>query len=408
MLAWCLYDWAYSAFNTVVSTFVIATYFVRAVASDPPTGTAQWAMAQAGAGLVIALAAAPLGVLADRAGWRHRLLGAFTLLTATFTAALWFVHPRPADAMLGLVLVAAATIAYEIATVFYNAMLADVAPPDRVGFISGLGWGFGYIGGLICLLLCLVLLINPHSALLPLDRASAAPVRACALLAAGWLLLFGWPVLVFVRGESRSRRLALRSMLRAAGQDRHLLAFLLARMLYSDGLTTLFAFGGIYAAGQFAMGAQEVLLLGIALQLSAGVGALAFARIDDRIGDKQTILLSLSALAVVGGLVLLTHNATMFWILALLLGAFVGPSQAASRSLMTRISPAGEQSTHFGLYALSGRVTGFVGPASLGVVTAIAHSQRAGMAVIIVLLVAGALVLAPLRFHPGESVLTTG
>jgi UMF1 family MFS transporter len=332
----------------------------------------------------------------------------FTLLTAAFTGALWFVHPRPTDAMLGLVLVAAATVAYEIATVFYNSMLADVAPADRIGFVSGLAWGLGYVGGLVCLLLCLVLLINPDSALLRLDRESAAPVRACALLAAGWLLVFGWPVLVFVRGEVSSRRIRLGPMLRAAARDRRLLAFLLARMLYSDGLTTLFAFGGIYAAGQFAMGAQQVLLLGIALQLSAGVGALAFARIDDRIGDKVTILLCLGALAAISCLVLLTRSAGAFWPLALLLGIFIGPSQAASRSLMARMSPPREQSTHFGLYALSGRVTGFVGPASLGVVTAVAHSQRAGMAVIVVLLVAGALVLAPLRLGAGESVLTSG
>jgi UMF1 family MFS transporter len=409
LFAWCLYDWAYSAFNTVVSTFVIATYFVRAVATDPATGTAQWAAAQAIAGLLIALLAAPLGAVADRGGRRRFMLTVFTLIMAVATGCLWFVRPVHADVTLALVLVGTATVAYEIATVFYNAMLPEVAGPGRIGRVSGLAWGAGYAGGLVCLSLCLALLVNPDPPLFGLDRGQAEPVRATAVFAAGWLLLFGWPVMVAVpdRGPRRSWQVALREgladfgrTLRRAAAQPGLIRFLVARMLYSDGLTTLFSFGAIFAAGVFGMDAKQVLLLGIALNVTAGIGALAFAFLEDRIGAKATVLTALACLTVLGSLVLLARTASEFWLVALCLGVFVGPAQAASRSLMARIAPADDRNAQFGLYALSGRVTGFVGPAALGVITAVTHSQRAGMAVIVVLLAAGGTLLAATRLLP--------
>ena len=412
IFAWCLYDWAYSAFNTIVSTFVIATYFVRAVARDPASGTAEWAAAQAIAGLVIALAAAPLGAVADRGGRRRALLAGSTAIMVLATGALWFIRPTPADAIWALLLVGVATVAYEIATVFYNAMLPDVAPPGRLGRISGLAWGFGYVGGLTCLGLCLVLLITPHPPLFGLDPRQAEPVRAAALLAAGWLALFGWPVLLAVpqpsvrlswRAAVRSGLTALLASIRRAARQPGLLRFLFARMLYTDGLTTLFAFGGIYAAGTFGMDARGVLLLGIGLNVTAGIGALSFAFLEDVIGARPTVLLALAALTLLGAAVLAAQSLALFWGLALGLGLFVGPAQAASRSLMARAAPADARNAHFGLYALSGRVTGFIGPTALGAVTAATASQRAGMAVIVVLLAIGGGLLAVTRLdQPGR------
>jgi UMF1 family MFS transporter len=405
VLAWIAYDWAFSAFNTVVVTFIIATYFVQAVAPDPATGTAQWAATQATAGVVIALLAAPLGVLADLGGHRRALLIFFTVVLAACTALLWFVRPGPADALLALVLVGVATVCAEIAGVFYNAMLPELAPAERIGRLSGIAWGAGYLGGIVCLGACLVLLINPTPPLFGLDAHAAEPVRATALLAGIWILVFGWPLLVTAGGggglpwrAALTRGLAgLKAALRAAMADRVLVRFLLARMLYTDGLTTLFAFGAIYAAGQFGMDTKSVLLLGILLNLTGGIGAVIFAFVDDWIGPKPTILISLAALCGLATAILLVDHVSTFWMLAMGLGVFVGPAQAASRSLMVRIAPADSRNAQFGLFALSGRVTGFVGPAALGAVTAIAHSQRAGMAVIVLLLGGGGALLAALR-----------
>ncbi len=403
IFSWCLFDWAGSAFNTIVVTFVFATYFVRAVAPDPVSGTAAWATAQTAAGLTIALAAAPLGAVADRGGSGRVLLGVCTALLVACTAALWFVRPRATDAPMALALVAGATVAFEVAFVFYNAMLPDIAGPARLGRVSGLGWGMGYAGGIVCLGLCLVLLIDPRPPFFGLSGAQAEPVRATALFASAWIAIFALPLLALAPAPVRRApwRTALRqglrtlgASLRAAAADRVLRRFLVARMLYTDGLNTLFAFGGIFAAGTFGMGARQVLLLGIALNVTAGIGAAGFALMQDRIGDRTTVLVAVGALAGIGALVLLARSASVFWVLALGLGLFVGPAQSASRSLMARLAPEDTRNAHFGLYALSGRVTGFVGPAALGAVTAAFASQRAGMAVVVALLASGWVLLA--------------
>jgi UMF1 family MFS transporter len=401
--AWVLYDWAYGAFSTVVTTFVFATYFTQKVAADPATGAAQWAGMQAAAGFAIAVLSLPLGAVADRGGRRRPILAATSALMVACTLGLWFIRPQQAYVPAALLLAGVATTAFEIATVFYNAMLPDLVPRARLGRLSMLAWGAGYGGGLTCLALCLVVLVFPNPPHFGLDRAAAEPVRATALLAGFWLLLFGWPVCVFVpeagrpspwRRAVREGGAELRAVLGAALRAVPLRRFLIARLLYMDGLTTLFAFGGIYAAGQFGLSATEVLIFGIGLNVTAGIGALGFAFVEDRIGAKRTILIALGCLSLLGTALLVTHDRTAFWVLGHALGLFVGPAQAASRSLMARMAPADARAAYFGLFALSGRITGFLGPLALSLATAAFASQRAGMAVIVVLLASGAVLLA--------------
>ena len=315
--AWVLYDWAYGAFTTVVTTFVFATYFTQAVAPDPARGAALWAGMQAAAGVAIALLSVPLGAVADRGGRRRAMLAGATALMVACTLGLWTVHPRVADVPRALWLAGTATVAFEVATVFYNAMLPDLVAPQRMGRLSMLGWGAGYAGGLACLGLSLVLLVFPRPPLFGLDAAQAEPVRATALLAGAWLALFAWPASVFVPEAARRTawRVALReglaevrSVWRAAWRAPALRRFLLARLLFMDGLTTLFAFGGIYAAGQFGLTPAQVLLFGIALNVAAGLGALGFAFVEDRIGAKAAVLVSLAASRRWAPRVLLIHD----------------------------------------------------------------------------------------------------
>jgi UMF1 family MFS transporter len=405
--AWALYDWANSAFPTVVSTFVVAAYFAQAIAPDPATGQAQWGWMQSAAGLAIALLSPLLGAVADAGGRRRLMLGLFTALCALFTALIWFARPDPGFALYALACVGLATIAFELATVFYNSMLPGVAPPGRIGRVSGLGWGLGYAGGLACLAVSLLLLVRPDPSPLGLDRVAAEHVRATALLVALWLLLFSWPVLLALPdpagprpswSESIARGLAeIGALLRTLPRNPLLARFLVARLFYTDGLNTLFAFGAIYAAGVFGMGIEKILLFGIAMNVTAGLGAAGFALIEDRVGSRLMVLLSLGAMIVLGTGLLLATSETWFWILALALGLFFGPAQAASRSFMARLAPPDEVAAHFGLFALSGRITGFLGPAVLAAVTAATESQRLGMATVIVFLTLGALILATVR-----------
>lgn len=403
VLSWVLYDWAYGAFTTLVSTFVFATYFTQAVAPDPATGASLWAGAQAASGVLIALLSVPLGAIADRGGRRRPMLAVATALMVAATLSLWFVRPEPGYVPLALGLAMLATVAFEVATVFYNAMLPDLAPPSRLGRLSMLGWGAGYAGGLVALALSLVVLINPAVPPFGLDKAQAEPVRATALLAGLWLAAFTWPCVVFVpesgprRPWGAAARQGLTELRAVLGDLLHVMPlrrFLVARLFYMDGLITLFAFGGIYAAGEFGLDARQVLIFGIALNISAGLGAAGFALIEDRIGARSCVLVSLAALCVLSSAVLLVRDPAWFWGLGVPLGLFVGPAQAASRSMMAHMAPPDARAAWFGLFALSGRVTAFLGPAALGLVTALFHSQRAGMTVIVVFLALGALLLA--------------
>lgn len=405
-LAWAFYDWANSAFPTVVSTFVIAAYFAQGIAPDPATGQAQWGWMQTAAGLVIALASPVLGAIADAGGLRRRMLAASTIVMAVATGLIWFATPTPASALWALACVGLATVAFEVGTVFYNAMLPDLAPRERLGRISGLAWGLGYAGGLACLGIALVLLVQPNPSPLGLDRGQAEHVRATALLVALWIAAFGWPVLLALpdRAPRRGWRAAARqglaeiaAVLKRLPREPVMARFLLARLFYTDGLNTLFAFGAIYAAGVFGMGFEEILLFGIALNVTAGLGAAGFGLVEDRIGSRTTILVSLAAMIGLGLGVLLVTEKAQFWALALALGVFMGPAQAASRTLMARLAPEGEVTAWFGLFALSGRVTGFLGPAALAAVTAATQSQRAGMAVVVVLLAVGGAIMLRVR-----------
>jgi UMF1 family MFS transporter len=406
-LSWALYDWANSAFPTVVSTFVIAAYFTQGVAPDPVTGQAQWGWMQTLAGIVIAVLAPVAGAVADAGGRRRLMLLLCTVVTAAATALVWFATPVPASAPLLLAAVGVATVGFELGSVFYNSMLPQVAEPARYGRVSGLAWGLGYAGGLCCLAIALALAM-PAEPPFGLDRGAAEHLRATALVVAAWMLVFGWPVLAALPDPPAAERppwgqaariglAEIGALLRALPRRPALTRFLVARLFYTDGLNTLFAFGAIFAAGVYGLSFTEIMIFGIALNVTAGLGAALFALIEDRIGSRRTVLIALAALVVLGLALVLASGEVVFWALALLLGIFVGPAQAASRALMARMAPPEEVTAHFGLFALSGRVTGFLGPAVLAAVTEATGSQRAGMATVLVFLAVGGVILATMR-----------
>ncbi|MFC0388322.1 MFS transporter [Muricoccus vinaceus] len=405
--AWSLYDWANSAFPTVVTTFVVATWFAQAVAPDPASGQAMWGWMQTAAGLAIAVLSPVLGAVADAGGRRRLMLALCTVATAVSTAAIWFARPEASSVLYVLGCVGLATVFFEVGTVFYNAMLPDVASPARIGRVSGLAWGLGYAGGLTCLVLCLFVLIRPDPAPFGLDKAAGETIRAAAVFVGGWLLVFGWPVIAALPdppgakpGWAKAARAGLEELggvLRGLPGRPAMLRFLVARLFYTDGLNTLFAFGAIFAAGVHGLGFQEVLLLGIAMNVSAGIGAALGGLVEDRLGSKRTVLVSLAALVTIGCALVVVGSTAVFWGLAMVLGLFFGPAQAASRTLMARMAPDGEMAAHFGLFALSGRITGFLGPAVLAAVTQWSGSQRLGMATTAGFMALGAVLLLGVR-----------
>ncbi|MBT7956540.1 MAG: MFS transporter [Rhodospirillaceae bacterium] len=405
LIAWCLYDWANSAFPTVVITFVFAAYFTKGVAKDVVTGTAQWGWAMSISALGVAIIAPILGSIADKGGRRKPWLFVFTVLTIIASALLWQIQPDVSFVMLALILAGLGNFAFEMGMVFYNAMLPDLAPRKMLGRWSGWGWGLGYIGGLSCLAVTLVGFVQTETPWFGLSKDLAEHLRATPVLVAVWFAVFAIPLFLFTPDQP-SRRLsptaairegigALLETLRKIRSYSQIARYLLARMIYTDGINTLFAFGGIYAAGTFGMPFSELIMFGIAINLTAGLGAVMFAWLDDRIGPKRVILIALAALTILGGILLIIQDKTMFWVFGVPLGLFVGPAQSASRSLMAHIAPAELRTEMFGLYAFSGKATAFIGPALLALATDMFHSQRAGMATILIFFIAGGFLLLP-------------
>jgi len=413
--AWCLYDWANSAFPTIIATFVFSAYFTKAVAETPEQGTTLWAWATALSGVLIAVLSPVLGAIADRGGGRKPWLAVFVILTVVSSGLLFLVEPDPAFVLLALALVIIANTGFEVGNVFYNSLLPEVAPARWLGRVSGWAWGLGYAGGLVALVVALFGLVQAAPAPFGLDGGPEAlePMRATALLVALWYAAFAWPLFVFVpdrhrAGASTGMGTAVKdglatlwSTLRSLPvRDPNLLRFLIARMLYTDGLNTLFAFGGIYAAGTFGMSFDDIIVFGIAMNVAAGLGATGFAWVDDRIGSRNTVLIGLVGMTVFGTAILLIEDVTLFWVFGLALSVFFGPVQAPSRTLMARLAPEDLRAEMFGLFALSGRITAFLGPLVLGWVVLWTDSQRWGMASILLFLIPGLLLMLTVREKP--------
>jgi UMF1 family MFS transporter len=412
--SWCLYDFANSSFTTLIITFLYSAYFTEVMAGSTVEGTALWSRGITITALVVAVLSPPLGALADRGGYRKRLTLAFTLTCVTACALLSFI--APGQALPALVLVVIANIAFEMGGVFYNAFLPDLAPRHRIGRISGYAWGLGYLGGLLALVVAYVLLIRPAGSEGTPTLVGEGGVRASALLVAVWFAVFSLPLFLFVK-EDRSTVSApgrvfrdayaqTMSLFRDLRRYKQATRFLVARLFYNEGLVTVFNFGGIYAAGTFHFSFTELVAFGIGINVAAGVGAFALGHLDDWIGGKLTTLISVAGLGVAAALAVVAQGRGTFWTAALLVGFLAGPNQAASRSLMGRFAPPDRENEFFGLFALSGKATSFIGPLMMGVLTQMFGSQRAGVSIVVVLLAVGFWLL--LRVDEAEGIKAAG
>lgn len=396
--SWALFDFANSAFPTVVTTFVFAAYFTKGIAVDEISGTALWGYATGAAAFLIALCAPIFGAIADHSGRRKPWIFLFSMLCVLPSAALWYATPNESVILWVLICVGLATFGFEMAMVFYNAMMHGLARPGAEGRLSGYAWGLGYLGGLLGLALVLVLFVQANPPLFGLDKEQAEHLRISGPFVALWYFIFALPLFLFVPDKpaqaslGQATRTGLRTLwatLRQWRDYKDIFRFLIARMIYTDGLNTLFAFGGIYAAGTFHMSFNELIIFGIGINVTAGIGAALFGRLDDKWGPKQVILISVSALVFLGFATLIVVDKNHFLILGLSLGLFVGPAQAASRTYLSQAAPAHIRTELFGLYALSGKATAFMGPLMVGLLSDVFNSQRAGMAIIVVFLLIG-------------------
>ena len=409
LFAWAAYDWANSAITTIVFTFVFSIYFARSIFGDETSGSALWAFAQGCAGVVIAVLSPLAGATVDKYGPRKPILKVFTLVCITLAASLFLMQPDPAFIMPALIIGACLTVAFELAQNVYGTTLPLIAPPEKLGFVSGIGWGSGYVGSIISLGIALVCFIGFGDAggALGITKDGALHVRSTMLLAAIWFAVFAIPFFAVCPDAPRSG-LGLRQSVGAGARDLlatvrqarqfpELIKFLVATAIYRDGLVTLFAVGGLYAAGTLNMTQSDVIVFAIAINIASGIGAMGFAFFDDKIGSKTTIMISLVALLILGAGVIATSDKNTFIALTCGLGLFIGPVQAASRAMLVRLSPPEHIGAFFGLYALTGKSVAFMGPFAFAALTAAFDSQRVGMASILVFWAVGLMVIYSVR-----------
>ncbi len=435
IFGWVLFDWACQPVATLVTTFIYAPYFASAVASSPAEGQALWGFAAAAAGIVIALTSPFVGAVADATGARKPWIAAFGVLLVLGSIGLWFGRPGdPSTIMIVLISFAIATIGFEFATVFNNAMMPSLVPPNKIGWLSGLGWATGYLGGLVSLAISLLFLsTNPKTGLtligtqpvFGLDAATREGDRFIGPLTAIWFAVFVLPLFLFTPDNSRALKLgpAIKkgigttfATLREARKHKNTGTFLLANMVYADGLVALFAFGGIYAAGTFGWGAIQLGVFGILLTITGTFGALVGGRLDDKFGARPVIIGSLIILFVSCIAILSLDRDRIFFFfpvapadphsglfasvseklyvaIGLFIGLAAGPLQAASRALLVRLAPKEQLAQFFGLFALSGKLTSFMGPFLVATVTALTLNQKAGVSVLVLFFIVGGLLL---------------
>lgn len=432
---WLLFDVATQPIFTLLTTFIFAPFFAGRIAENAVQGQSLWGFAAGAAGLCIALGSPVLGAVADVSGGRKPWIAAFSVLIVLGSAALWFAVPGAAYAVpLAMVAFACATIGTEFATVFTNSMMPALVPPEKLGRLSGTGWALGYLGGLVSLALMLAFFVaSPEtgrtlaglSPLFGLDPADGGGDRAAGPYSALWYLVFVMPLFLFTPDVPGGQRFLpaikaglarLKATFVKARAHRNVFKYLIAHMIYADGLVGLFAFGGIYATGIFGWSTTEIGVFGILLTITGAIGAFVGGRLDDRYGPKAVVLgavailiaATIGCLSTTSGVILFgipvdppipggglfAAPAERFYLLCGgLIGMVAGPLQAASRTLLVRVSPEDSMTQFFGLYALSGKVTSFMCPTLVGIVTAVSASQQIGMTVLVAFFAVGGVLL---------------
>ena len=399
-----LYDFANSAFTTIIITFIFATYFAKQIAPNPVLGQSYWGWTIGVTGFLVAIIGPIVGSFADKKKKIVFFIRSFSLLCILFTALLWFSKPSQTYLLYTLVIVGIANLFYELSLVFYNSLLKNVSQSNNLGKSSGFGFALGYIGGIIILLISIKLFIDNDNLPFGLTTIEAQNIRAIALLVSFWFLIFSIPFLFFVIKENKSKikkittsnfddlkKLIWKKKISVLGK------FLIARMLYADGLNAIIVMGGIFAVGVFNLDIKDLLKLSILMNITAFIGAAFGGIVNDKYGSKIVIIFSLIGLIFSSIAILFTFTVSTFFFLAAINGLFIGPIQSASRVVITSMLNENNQGKGFGLFATSGKLTSFFGPFLVSTVTFLTSSQRIGFSAAIILLLLGLIILLNIK-----------
>ncbi|MEQ1833210.1 MAG: MFS transporter [Candidatus Eisenbacteria bacterium] len=408
--AWCLYDWANSAFATSVVSAILPVYFARTAARSMAAheATALWGYASAAALALTAVLSPVVGALADQTQRRKPMLFVCMLLGVLGTLGL---AATPPGAWAGLLLAfGLAFIAFATGNVLYDTLLPSVARADEMDRVSARGFAWGYIGGGVLLAVNLAMVTKPHA--FGLADAGVATRAAFATVAAWWLA-FSLPLFRHVpepvaeRAAVPARELLaavfrqLGGTLRDLRAHPDLLRFLVAFWLYSDGIGTIIKMATIYGV-EVGLGDKDLMGALLMVQILAAPASIAFGRLAAPLGPRGTVLVGIAGYTVISVFAFFLRSPWQFWTLAALVALFQGGTQALSRSMFASMVPRGKTGEMFGFYSVSEKLAGVVGPILFGVVTQLTHGGRLATLTLLPLFVGGAWLLSTVDLERGR------
>ena len=398
-----LYDFANSAFTTIIITFIFATYFAKQIAPNPVLGQSYWGWAIGITGLLVALIGPLIGSFADKKNCTEFFIKLFTIICIILTSFLWFSKPSEKYLLYTLIIVALANFFYELSLIFYNSILKRISNSNNLGKSSGFSFALGYIGGILILIVCIKIFIDNDVLPFGLSKENSENIRATSIVVALWYLIFSIPFLFSLKKKiknkierSSNNIKKIKNLFWDKGLN-NLGKFLLARMLYADGLNAIIIMGGIFAVGVFNLEIKDLLVLSVLMNITAFIGAIIGGYANDKFSSKSVIIFSLLGLIFSSTIILFIKTKIFFLIFASINGFFIGPIQSASRVFITKSIDKNNQASGFGLFALSGKLTSFIGPLLVSTLTYISNSQRIGFSAAIILLLIGLLILLKVK-----------
>lgn len=364
--AWYLYDFGNSAYAAVVILAVFATYFKGTVVGGAE-GSRLWGLSVGIAMLVVAVISPILGSLADYAGSKKRFLFVFTAISVIFTALLFFVGPG--EVAKGMIFFILAEIGYRGAQVFYNSLLPEIAEPEEMGRVSGNGWAIGSFGGIVCLAIVLGLIMGIKGQEI---------VRVSFLITAAFFALSSIPTFLWIRERAEPHQLPagenifslpfkrLRDTFREAKQHKNFFKFIVAFLIYNDGIMMTLDFAAIIGAVLVGMNQTQLIIFMIVVQITSVAGAYLFGIITDKIGSKRALIFSIVLMIIIVAGLFIVKDLTFFFVIGGLAGFALSGVQSVSRMAVARMAPEGKSAEFFGFFAVAGHTSSFIGPAVYG------------------------------------------
>lgn len=409
--AWCMYDFANSGYTTVILTAIFNAYFVGVVAADSGNGhaTLLWTLTIAAANGLVLISAPIVGAIADGSGAKKRFLMATTLGCVVFTALLSFVGPG--DVTLAMVLVILATVMFASGENLIAAFLPEISPPETMGRLSGYGWALGYLGGLLALVLCLAYVTYAENQ--GMDASHYVPVST--LIVAVLFGIAALPTLFWLRERSMATQSIkdlhvmrmgfdrLKTTLRQARMHTDLFRFLIALTTYYAGIHIVIVLAAVYAQEVMGFKTQDTIILIMVVNVTAALGAFLCGHLQDRIGSKWSIAITLLIWSLAIICAYLAVSETLFWIAANLIGIALGGAQSAGRALVGQFTPSGRQGEFFGLWGLATKLSAIIGPLTYGgMIYVFAGDHRIALLSTLVFFILGLLFLATVDEERGR------